>query len=628
MKKLVLIIFLFNIALNLFSQFYQFDSIPENLKKRADAVVRSEQCLFTITKPGNAVKKIKKAITLLNEDAESYRYLRVYYDKYARISSIKGTIYDEKGNIIKALGIANVFDMSAISGGTFYSDDRVKIMYFPLYKFPYTIEYEYEITYSSLINYPSWSFQDSPDVSVQRSGIQFVVPTNMKLRYSEEYMNSKADSVIQDDKKIYTWQEENLPAYRAQDYSIRQVYHSPVLYTAPLDFEYGGFTGSMHSWKEFGKWVYDINKDRDALPQTEIDIIKDITSKTDDSREKVRLVYEYMQSRTRYVSIQIGIGGFRTAEAAVVSKNGFGDCKALSNYTFSLLKAAGIDSYYTLVKADILSDVNRKFVDNRFNHVILCVPLPSDTIWLECTSQTNPFNYLSDAIAGKNVLMVTPEGGKMTKTPQYSKDQNLLKRTGSLYMSSLGTSSGRLSTYYSGSNFGSASFRYLMQYDEELKRILYSELRFPDFILSSVTYKEDKTENPSSRLDYQINIKNFTSANGPRMYFNPSFSVQEYLQEQPFNLKIPLSAITSDSIAYNLPMSYKIEYLPENIQIENEFGKFIYNLEIKGDKVIFTRVLELNESDITSEKYLEFRTFINSIARADREKVILVRVEV
>jgi len=628
MKKSGLTIFLLIITLNLFSQFYQFDSIPDNLKKRADAVVRSEQCLFTLSKPGNAVMKIKKAITMLNEDAESYRYLRVYYDKYKKVSSIRGTVYDEKGNIIKTLGLVDVFDMSAISGGTFYSDDRVKIMHFPLYKYPYTIEYEYEITYSSLLNYPSWAFQDSPDVSVQRSGIQFVVPTNMKLRYYEEYMNSRADSVILEDKKIYTWQEENLPAYRAQDYSIRQVYHSPVLYTAPLDFEYGGFTGSMHSWKEFGKWVYDINKDRDALPQTEIDIIRDIASKTDDSREKVRLVYEYMQSKTRYVSIQIGIGGFRTAEAEIVSKNGFGDCKALSNYTSSLLKAAGLDSYYTLVKAGTLSDINRKFVDNQFNHVILCVPVASDTIWLECTDQTNPFNYLSSSTAGKNVLVLTPEGGRMAKTPKFSKYQNLEKRTGSIYMNSIGTSSGKISTYYSGSNFGLASSRYLMQYDDELKRLLYSGLRFTDFNVSSVTYSENKTENPSARLAYQLNIKNFTSTNGLRMYFNPSFSVQDYLQEQPVHLKIPVSDITSDSIAYNLPMSYKIEYMPENVQIENEFGKFIYNLEIKGDKVIFTRVLELNESDITSEKYLEFRTFINSIARADREKVILVRVEV
>jgi len=625
MEKIYLLIFLIGITSNLFSQAYVFDSIPDNMKKRADAVIRSEQCLYTINKPGSAAKKFRKAITLLNEDANSYRFLQVGYDKYSKINSLRGTVYDEKGNIVKVLVMSDAYDMSAMSGGTFYSDDRIKILYFPLYKFPYTIEYEFEITYTSLLNYPYWPFQDSPDVSVQKSGIQFIIPEDMKLRYYEEYMNSKVDSVILDGRKIYTWQEENLPAYYAQDYSIRQVYHSPAIYTAPLDFEYGGFKGSMRSWKDFGRWFYEINKDRDALPEEEITAIRDIVSKTDNPREKVRQVYEYMQSKTRYVSIQIGIGGYRTAEASAVSKNGFGDCKALVNYTSALLKAVGINSFYSLVKAGTIQDINSNFVDNQFNHVILCVPITSDTIWLECTNQTNPFNYLSSFTANKNVLVLTPEGGKMVKTPGFSKNQSLEKRTGSLFMNILGTSSGMISNYYSGYNFGSVSDRYSLQSEEEIKRYLYSRLRFTDFNISSVSYSENKSENPSAKLAYQLNIKNFATVNGPRMYFNPAISVQEYLQEIPVHLRIPVPDITSDSIVFNLPLNFKVEYMPGDLNIENEFGKFIYHLETSGDKLIFKRILELNESDITSDKYNIFRAFINTIAKADREKIILVR---
>ena len=58
-----------------------------------------------------------------------------------------------------------------------------------------------------------------------------------------------------------------------------------------------------------------------------------------------------MQNNTRYISIQLGIGGWRPFEAAYVASKGYGDCKALSNYMYSLLKEAGILSYYTLVKA-------------------------------------------------------------------------------------------------------------------------------------------------------------------------------------------------------------------------------------------------------------------------------------
>jgi len=129
------------------AQTYPFSSIPENLKKRADAVVRSEQCLYTINKPGEAVEKIKKAVTIMNENSEGYRPVVVYYNKFSKIKYLKGKVYDEKGEIIKTLGLMDVFDVSAIFGGSFYSDDRMKLIYFPVYKYPYTIEYEYEKEY-------------------------------------------------------------------------------------------------------------------------------------------------------------------------------------------------------------------------------------------------------------------------------------------------------------------------------------------------------------------------------------------------------------------------------------------------------------------------------------------------
>lgn len=610
----------------MFSQSYLFDSIPDYLKSRADAVIRSKQCVYTITKPGNAVMKIKNVITLLNDNANNYRTLRVSYNNYTKVKNIRGTVYDEKGNIIKVLGMKDVFDMSAVSGATFYSDERVKKMYFPLYRFPYTIEYEYEVTYTSILNYPTWLFQDSPDVAVQRSGIQIIIPEDMKLRYYEKYMGNNVDSVLVDGMKVYTWQEENIPAHGAQDFSIRQVFHSPVLYTAPYDFEYAGFRGSMRSWKEFGNWVYEINKNRDVLPEEEITTVKDIVSKASNQREKIKLIYEYMQSKTRYVSIQIGIGGYQTAEASVVSENGFGDCKALVNYTSALLKAVDIESYFALVEAGTNYDINKDFINNPFNHVILCVPMANDTIWLECTNQTNPFNYLSHFTADKTVLLLTPEGGKIVKTPGFSKDQSIEKRTATFYMSSIGTSAGKIDYYYSGYNYAYTVDLFSQQSEDEIKELLYPAIRFTDFSLSSVTFTENKTENPNSQLTYSINIKSFATAHGPRLYFNPSIYVQDYFLERPLHF-YTLPDITSDSIIYNMPPNYQAEYMPDDVNIESEFGKFIFNLETKGDKLILTRILELNKSDVTPERYPDFRKFFNTVAKADRKKVILIRSE-
>jgi hypothetical protein len=624
MRRFLIILIFSLIWIDCYPQFYPFDSIPGNLKKGSDAVVRTEQCLFTVLKPGNAIQKIKKAVTLLNDDATRYRYLAVPYDKYSKVNYIRGAVYDEQGKNIKMLAGQDIFDISAITGGSFYSDDRMKVMYFPLYKYPYTIEYEYEISYSSLMGYPDWSFQDSKSVSVEKSGIQFILPKEMKLRYSQAFLKNRVDTVILKDKKVFTWQESNIPAWGSMTPLARAALITPVLYTAPLEFEYGGLKGSMRSWKDFGDWVYTVNKDRDKLPENELNTIKSITLKYPDLKERVKAIYEFVQSKTRYVSIQIGIGGFQTAEASSVAKNGFGDCKALVNYTMALLKEAGLASYYSLVNAGVgARDINTSFVDNQFNHVILCVPVQKDTVWLECTNQASPFNYLGSFTSDRHVLLLTPDGGKIVKTPGCTKEQNLVKRTGSVFINIFGTSSLKLSIYYGGYYFSGASGSFSLQSEAQMKKDLYASLGYPDFTVTNATYKEDKSENPSGVFQFNVSVNGFGIKQGEKIYFAPALSKNELFPRDSVSLMVMNSDIAMDSITYYLPLGYKVESMPKDTSMKNEFGAYSYSLKTSVDKVIFVRRLEFNKGIIPANKYNFFRSFYNSVSKSDRGIIIL-----
>ena len=69
------------------------------------------------------------------------------------------------------------------------------------------------------------------------------------------------------------------------------------------------------------------------------------------------------------------------------------------------------------------------------NHVILQVPLPQDTLWLECTNPQLPFGYVHQDIAGHDALLIQPTGGSIYRLPAYPDSLNTQQITARISLS-------------------------------------------------------------------------------------------------------------------------------------------------------------------------------------------------
>src|SRR5690606_14948403 len=118
---------------------------------------------------------------------------------------------------------------------------------------------------------------------------------------------------------------------------------APQLRVRLKKFHYKGYDGMADNWKELGSWVDEnLLADRNSLEEsTKIKVRKLVDGVTDDL-EKAGIIYKYVQDNTRYVSVQVGIGGLQPASADEVDRVKYGDCKGLSNYTMALLDAVGV----------------------------------------------------------------------------------------------------------------------------------------------------------------------------------------------------------------------------------------------------------------------------------------------
>lgn len=602
---------------------YAVSNIPKELLLDANAVVRNGQMIQTIEDIFHSHVKVKHTTTLLNDKASGYRFYRIPYNKFSRISGIKAFVYDSEGKLLPGVRP----DIRDVSGnfGELATDSRYWIISCPVRKYPFTIEIEYEQTYEGPFIYDNWSFQSQPDVSVEQSGMQLIVKKGIGFRVLGQNLKHPCDTFSFEDRNVYTWQEEKIPAYKKEEmFMLSFDQNSPAIFLTPNEFSMGGMKGSMETWESTGKFFYDLNKDRDNISPELQAKLRQLISTTTDGRERVRKIFDYLQKNTRYVSIQLGVGGYQTLEASFVEKKGYGDCKALTNYMKAMLKSAGIKSYQALISSGEDQDIIPGFPGNQFDHVILCVPLEKDTVWLECTNQTIPFDYLGESDGNKHVLLLTENGGKLVRTPDYRTIDNQTSSYFNVNIDMVGGATIRGKMTFHGVAYETPDF-IMNSSKEDREQYINSLFASPNITINNLTYSKDISIYPSLTLNCNISADDFVSRTKKRMVFNPYlFDPHPYLSRVlDKDFSVNSTRVAADTVMYSFPYGYSPEYIPEAVIIESDFGKFQSQCRMIGEKILFTRKFEYYKKKYGKEESQDFVDFVNKIADSNRQQILL-----
>ncbi|MEO7766332.1 MAG: DUF3857 domain-containing protein, partial [Ferruginibacter sp.] len=375
------------VAVTCKAQDYNITFVPDSLRKGADVVKREEEFILTIKSAAKYVLYEKHSYTILNAAAGKYANYVTHYDKFCAINSVSGKLFNPMGKQIKHSKKSDWNDNSAYDGFSLLSDARYKENEFYVAEYPYTVEYEEEDEVNGIQAFPTWMPQREPSMSVQHSKFTIIAPADYIVRYKQVNFTGVPLITQKGDLKTYTWELKNIVAKKRELSAPSFNEITPTVFFAPSKFEVQGYKGDMSSWEAYGAFMYQLIRGRDVLP---VEIKKKVHALTDNiatDKEKIFLLYDFLQKNTRYVSIQLGIGGWQPFEASFVAEKKYGDCKALSNYMIALLKEAGIKGKYVeIYGGNHPPPFIEDFSFSQANHVISCVPLDKDTIWLECTS--------------------------------------------------------------------------------------------------------------------------------------------------------------------------------------------------------------------------------------------------
>ncbi len=619
---------------NVFANKYAASSISEELKKDANSVFRVNNRDYIFHGPNSYTERIETVVTILKEAGNDFGYLFIPYDSHSRARFIEGEIIDESGRIIKKIRQKDLSDYSAMQGFSLYEDNRV-LTYDPkIYQYPYTVRYVYEITYRRGMYYSNTFFPvESFNSSAENATLSILFPENLTVKY-EEFNIDKGLKTKTSDKNYIQWQWKfkNIPAVKHEHLapSLREI--SYAIMFACNEFAFDSYQGSNSSWLDYGKWIWEMNKGRDKLPQATIDMLRNMVKDIDDDKEKVKAIYQYLQSRTRYVNIVLGIGGMQPFDAQTVDRNGYGDCKALSNYMVAMLKEVGIESHYTLVRAGSQRRDYRfspDFVASQFNHVIVCVPLNGDTIYLECTSQVNPFGHQGDFTDNRYVLIIREDGGHLRRTPAIPITENALNGSALVKLDAQGNGNANVTMTFGGHFFSplNAASR---QNEEDQKKWLYSRDYLPNSVLEKHSIQIDNSRPAIARLEMQALLKTYANVSRNRIFIpvnllSASKSTPPRIRNRVHPFELAFERSYCDTITYIVPEGFVVESIPQNTVLESEFGKYVSTIVVEGNVVKYTMYYESKSGRFPPEKYPEYFEFWQSIVRADNQNVTFLK---
>ncbi|HEX6891445.1 MAG TPA: DUF3857 and transglutaminase domain-containing protein [Chryseolinea sp.] len=610
---------------------YPVSEIPEDLKQGMYAVIRESEEKFYIESRGSSLHYVRKVITILNSKAKAHAQISVLYDKLMRIEDLRAAVYDAQGNQIKKLRQSDISDQSYVSGSSLFDDNRVKYADLSQAIYPYTVEVEYTLRNRFLYSLPEFFLYEDDEITTQKAKYTIVYPKELKPRYRLYKIDPPKLSTEADKRESMSWSFENIRPVKFESFRPNSDKFIPNIKVAPSDFEFDGYVGNMSTWEQFGKWQASLNKGRDVLPESTKQKLREITKDLKTTEDKARAVYSYLQGRTRYVSIQLGIGGLQPFDAMTVDQTGYGDCKALSNYMVAMLKEVGVTGYYTTIRAGSdAADVTADFPSDQSNHIIVAVPNVKDTIWLECTSQTNPFGYLGTFTGDRKGLMITENGGKLVHTIRYTANQNVQSRTAEVSLLKTGDATAKVKTSYSGIQYENGGLHFMLddQYDDQ-RKWLQTNTDIPNFDIASFSMVSRKEKIPTAIVTVDLNLKRLASVSGKRLFLTPNLMnrstyIPEKVESRNTNVTIKHGYVDIDTMKYRLPEGIYPEFMPQPIKFTSRFGEYEATFTLDQDNLIYIRKLKMNKGEFPAESYNELVEFYRNLNKADNTKMVFL----
>jgi hypothetical protein len=597
---------------------------------------------LVVTPDGKMRKRLRGAVRILRQEGLVRAGVAAPKDAWHSVMDMQAWLIPASGKHVE-LKFKDAIETSALGGsGEVATDYRMKVLGFSGATPGAVVGYEYEIEQSPLEMSDTFAFQDTIPVREARYSLKLPPGWNMLPTWLNHGAVASAGAA---GSQQWQWSLKDIPAVPMEDSMPAWGSVAGHLFLA---FSPPGKTPQLSTWAGIGGWFVELSKDRREASDAMRGKVAELVAGKASELEKIRALAEFAQRDVRYVSIQLGIGGYQPHAATEVFKHLYGDCKDKATLLGVMLKEIGIDSMPVVVNSERTHVRTDTPPSLQFDHVIIAIRLPRNLqdksllsvagggeerlLYFDPTDELTPLGRIRGQLQGSVGLLALADNSRLVTLPQLPPEQNGVSRTAKLALSEQGVLSGEIKERITGQEaMMQRGFLRSSTRQSDTTKVIEARLAesLSSFQLSNATPRNREASELPLEWDYHISAASYARRSGDLLMVRPRVlgihAATLANQDKPrvHDLMLSEPRLHQDEVVIDLPAGYTVDSLPPPLEVEAGFAIYRSRSEVTGSQLKYTRSYEVRDLLVPAAKVVDFLRLHREIARDERAVVVL-----
>lgn len=444
---------------------------------------------------------------------------------------------------------------------------------------------------------------------IHRVAYTLLVPKGHEIHTRVANMEPTFNQFTWNDYDVFQWQLDQVASFEAERRMPGLQMFLPYVCISTFD-----------DWQELATWYSQLIARQLELSSETKKLVDDLIRDAPDRLSRVKKIHDYVISNTRYVALEFGVHGYKPYDVNQVCSRQFGDCKDKASLMIAMLRYAGIDADFAMVrtydKGDIEPDPAALIY---FNHAIAYIP--EFDLFLDGTAEFSGLSELPEMDQGAQAFVVDEKGhGKLMRIPFSQDNRRDFTLEFRLDPSGDVAVSGRL--FHQG--FQVPELRQYLSIEAKLDQNLQNLVSraLPGLEVAHVERSGFQLDEPIELvfqgLSNQVFQKTSTAFRLPLSVLNqPLLQTFAPTADRLFPVEMGLPRAHRVSVRVIVPDGYHVGPLPESLHRQNEHLDLAIEIQSDApDRVEMTYVLVIKSPRIPLADYAELRGFFLDHDRA------------